>query len=141
MLRRPSESRPMVHRSESRDHANPPRQGSKCRGPTQATSSPAVASPKMQKERPDERKHPRFEIGRRANDVNVGKFRLGFVSEMIENARAHVCRRFVESEYLNERHALLREHNPPRISCNPINAETGFFGDLPSDVAIEVDTA
>ena len=73
--------------------------------------------------------------------MNVGKFRQGFVSEMIENARAHVLRRFVESEYLNERHALLREHNPPRISCNPINAETGFLGDLPSDVAIEVDTA
>src|SRR5262249_57658596 len=33
------------------------------------------------------------------------------------------------------------EHSAPRISCNPINAETGFFGDLPSDVAIEVDTA
>src|SRR6266511_3003861 len=163
----------MVHRSESRDHAGPPRpsfrgvkialgreteggldlvrvgdpprdarpasQGSECRHPAKEISSRAIASPKMQKERPDEWKHPRFEIGRRANDVNVGKFRQGFASEMIENARAHVRRRFVESEYLNERDALLREHNPPRISCDPVNAETGFLGNLPPNVAIEVD--
>jgi hypothetical protein len=95
----------------------------------------------MQKKRPDEWKHPRFEIGRLANNVNVGKFGQGLAFEMIENARAHVRRRLAESEYLNERDALLREHNPPRISCNPINTETGFFGNLPSDVAIEVDTA
>ncbi len=43
------------------------------------TSSLAIASPKMLKERSDEWKHPRFEIGRRANNVNVGKFRQGLV--------------------------------------------------------------
>jgi hypothetical protein len=95
----------------------------------------------MQKKRPDEWKHPRFEIGRLANNVNVGKFRQGFAFEMIENARAHVRRRLAEPEYLNERDALLREHNHPRISCNAVKTETGFFGNLPSDVAIEIDTA
>src|SRR5262249_21481935 len=122
MLRRPSESRPMVHRSESRDHANPPRQGGKCRRPTQATSSPAVATQKMQKKRPAEENPPGLKMGRRANDVTAESSSLGFVSEVIENARAHAPRLFVESEYLNERAALLRDHNPPRISCNPIHA-------------------
>ena len=63
---RPSESRQMVQRSESCDHAV---------AWAKRTSSLAVAIPKMQKERPDEWRHPRLEIGGIANNVNVGKLR------------------------------------------------------------------
>src|SRR5215467_13370113 len=114
MLRRPSESRQMVQRSESCDHAAAGRK---------RTSSLAVAIPKMQKERPDEWRHPRLEIGR------------------IANTRAHVRRRLAEAEYLDERDSLRREHKKPRISRNIVETETGFLGNLPSDVAIEIDTA
>jgi hypothetical protein len=104
------------------------------------TSPLAIAGPKMQKKRPDEMEHPRFEIGRVANNVNVGKFRQGLVFQMIENARAHLGRGLAESEYLDERDTLFRKHDHPRISCSAVNTETGFFGNLPPDVAIEIDT-
>src|SRR5215510_9347423 len=157
MPRRPSEFRQMVHRSESRDHAAQPRgivsiQKPRCRrGNAQSTScvleassrcpahittqrmlharagekqtSPlAIAGPKVQKKSPDEMQHPRFKIGG------------------VANARAHLGRGLAEAEYLDERDTLFREHNHPRISCSVVNTETGFFGNLPSDVAIEIDT-
>src|SRR6516165_2768706 len=54
-LGRETAGRPdIVHVGDPPRDARSPSQGSKCRRPTQATSSPAVASPKMQKERPDE---------------------------------------------------------------------------------------
>src|SRR5215831_960335 len=132
MLRRPSESRQMVHRSESSDHAV---------AWAKRTSSLAVAIPKMQKERPDEWGHLRLEIGRIANNVNVGKFRQGLAFEMIENARAHVRRRLAESKYLDERDSRRREHKEPGISCNIVKAEAGLFRNLSPNVAIEIDTA
>ena len=104
------------------------------------TSPLAAAGPKMQKKCPDEMEHPRFEIGRVANNVNVGKFRQVLVFQMLENARAHLGRGLAESEYLDERDTLFRKHDHPRISCSAVNAETGLFGNLPPDVAIEIDT-
>lgn len=61
--------------------------------------------------------------------------------QMIENARAHLARRLVEAEYLDERDSLLREHKEPGIGCNIVKAETGLFDNLPLDVAIEIDAA
>src|SRR5215813_2463133 len=60
---------------------------------------------------------------------------------MIENTRAHVRRRLAEAEYLDERDSLWREHKEPGISCNTLKAETGLLGNLPPNVAIEIDTA
>src|SRR5262249_25763994 len=60
---------------------------------------------------------------------------------MSENARAHLARRLAEAEYFDERDSRRPEHNEPGISCNILKAETGLLGDLPPDVAVEIDTA
>src|SRR5262249_2945422 len=60
---------------------------------------------------------------------------------MSEDARAHLARRLAEAEYLDERDSRRPEHKEPGISCNIVKAETGLLGDLPPDVAVEIDTA
>src|SRR5262249_30439195 len=95
----------------------------------------------MQKKRADEWRHARFEIGGGARKVNGGKVKKGFFLQMSENARAHRARRLAEAEYLDEHDSRRREHKEPGISCNILKAETRLLGDLPPDVAVEIDTA